>query len=123
MKILIAEDEETTRLTLEECLRGEGYDVVTAKDGRDALVKLEQESPDLILTDIMMPFTSGLEFIGIIKASSKRTLPIIVLSGIDEESTVMQAFRLGADDFVSKPFHPQELLLRVKRFLLLQHKG
>lgn len=121
MKILIAEDEQVTLLTLEQCLKGEGYEVITARDGREALGKLEQAAPDLILTDIMMPFTSGLEFIGIVKSSpDKRHIPIIVLSGIEEESTVMQAFKLGADDFISKPFNPQELILRVKRFLLLR---
>ncbi|RXK83572.1 response regulator [Filimonas effusa] len=119
MKILIAEDEQVTLLTLEQCLKTEGYDVITAQDGREALNKLENELPDLILTDIMMPFTSGLELIGILKSSAKSGIPIIVLSAIDEESTVMQAFRLGADDFVTKPFHPRELLLRVKRFLQL----
>jgi DNA-binding response OmpR family regulator len=119
MKILIAEDERVTLLMLEECLKAEGYEVITANDGREALNKLENEFPDLILTDIMMPFTSGLEFIGIVKSSRKRTIPIIVLSAIDEESTVMEAFKLGADDFIAKPFNSQELILRVKRFLLL----
>lgn len=119
MKILIAEDEETTLMTLEKCLKDEGYDVITAQDGREALNRLERESPDLILTDIMMPFTSGLELIGIVKSSSKRSIPVIVLSAIDEESTVMQAFRVGADDFITKPFNPRELALRVKRFLQL----
>jgi DNA-binding response OmpR family regulator len=119
MKILIAEDEQVTLLMLEECLKAEGYEVITANDGREALNKLENEFPDLILTDIMMPFTSGLEFIGIVKSSRKRTIPIIVLSAIDEESTVMEAFKLGADDFIAKPFNSQELILRVKRFLLL----
>lgn len=121
MKILIAEDEQVTLLTLEQCLKGEGYDVMTAKDGREALHKLDAFAPDLVLTDIMMPFTSGLELIGIVKSSpQKRHIPIIVLSAIDEESTVMQAFRLGADDFLCKPFNAQELILRVKRFLLLR---
>jgi DNA-binding response OmpR family regulator len=119
MKILIAEDEQVTLLMLEECLKAEGYEVITASDGREALNKLENEFPDLILTDIMMPFTSGLEFIGIVKSSRKRTIPIIVLSAIDEESTVMEAFKLGADDFIAKPFNSQELTLRVKRFLML----
>lgn len=119
MKILIAEDEQVTLLMLEECLKAEGYEVITSSDGREALNKLENEFPDLILTDIMMPFTSGLEFIGIVKSSRKRTIPIIVLSAIDEESTVMEAFKLGADDFIAKPFNSQELILRVKRFLML----
>jgi DNA-binding response OmpR family regulator len=119
MKILIAEDNQVTLLMLEQCLKSEGYEVMAAVDGRHALQLLETESPDLIITDIMMPFTSGLEFIGIVKSSPRRIIPIIVLSAIDEESTVMEAFELGADDFIAKPFNAKELILRIKRFLFL----
>lgn len=119
MKILIVEDERVTLLMLEECLKANGYEVITAKDGRDALNSLANNRPDLILTDIMMPYTSGLELIGIVRSAGTSDVPVIVLSAIDEEATVMEAFRLGADDFVSKPFNAQELLLRVKRLLLI----
>ncbi|MBN9296657.1 MAG: response regulator transcription factor [Filimonas sp.] len=115
MKILIAEDEPLTLLALEQHLKSTGYDVITATDGRDALNKLQAFSPQLIITDIMMPFTSGLELIGIIRSSYRQEIPIIVLSAIDEEDTVMEAFMLGANDFITKPFDPQELSLRVKR--------
>lgn len=120
MKILIAEDEPLTLLALEQHLKSIGYDVITATDGRDALNKLQAFSPQLIITDIMMPFTSGLEFIGIIRSSYKQEIPIIVLSAIDEEDTVMEAFMLGANDFITKPFDPQELTLRVKRLADMQ---
>ncbi|BAV09366.1 Response regulator receiver domain-containing protein [Filimonas lacunae] len=119
MKILIVEDEPFILQTLEECLKSGGYEVITARDGRDALISLQKSPPDLILTDIMMPYTSGLELIGITRSSGRMEIPIIVLSGIDEEATVMEAFRLGADDFISKPFNAPELLLRVKRLLLI----
>lgn len=123
MKVLIVEDESVTLLMLEECLKTNGYEVVTAQDGRDALNALENSRPDLILTDIMMPYTSGLELIGITRSSEKSDIPIIVLSAIDEEATVMEAFRLGADDFITKPFNAPELLLRVKRLLLISPRS
>lgn len=123
MKVLIVEDESITLLMLEECLKANGYEVVTANDGRDALNALENSRPDLILTDIMMPYTSGLELIGITRSSGNSNIPIIVLSAIDEEATVMEAFRLGADDFISKPFNAPELLLRVKRLLLISPRN
>ena len=71
-------------------------------------------NPDLVITDIMMPFTSGLEFIDIIRNKSEK-IPIIVLSALDEEETVLEAFNLGADDFLTKPVKPGELSIRVKR--------
>ncbi|HMZ46076.1 MAG TPA: response regulator, partial [Chitinophagaceae bacterium] len=69
----------------------------------------------LIITDIMMPYTSGLELVGIVKANLNKKTPIIVLSGMGEENIVLQAFEMGADDFLTKPFKPSELSLRVKR--------
>jgi DNA-binding response OmpR family regulator len=117
MKILIAEDEPMTLEALRLNLTTEGYEVICCCDGRDALEKFETNAPDLIITDIMMPFTSGLELIGIITSQQKKKTPIIVLSAIGQESTVMDAFQLGADDFIIKPFNPIELGLRVKRLL------
>ena len=73
--------------------------------------------PDLVITDILMPYTSGLEFISVVKSGVNNKIPIIVLSGIGEEATVMEAFDLGADDFLTKPFNPVELGVRVKRLL------
>jgi DNA-binding response OmpR family regulator len=115
--ILVAEDEPVTRMALEHHLNNNGYRVHTAVDGREALRLLEQTLPDLIITDIMMPFTSGLELVGIVRSTQQQHIPVIVLSAIDEEATVMEAFSLGADDFITKPFAPNELSIRVKRLL------
>jgi len=116
MKILIAEDEPMMATALEKKLISDGHKVVYAQDGRIALELLKKDLPDLIITDIMMPYTSGLELIGVIRSDVKLKIPIIVLSGMGEEETVLQAFELGADDFIIKPFNPNELSLRVKRF-------
>lgn len=117
MKALVAEDEEVMLMTIEAKLKSEGFEVVCALDGREALRKLENFVPDIIITDILMPYTSGLELISIVKSGEKKSIPIIVLSGLGEESTVMEAFQLGADDFVTKPFDYTELLVRVRRLL------
>ena len=122
MKILIAEDEPIILMAIERQLKKEGFEVIITTDGREALMVMEEHKPDLIITDILMPFTSGLELIGIIKATAHKNIPIIVLSAMGQESTVFEAFQLGADDFLTKPFNPTELSIRVKKLLHLQVK-
>lgn len=122
MKILIAEDDELMAKALETKLKLDGYTVIIAKDGRSALKFLETEKPDLIITDIMMPLTSGLELLSIVKSDLNNKIPVIVLSGMDEEKIVLQAFEMGADDFLTKPFNSSELSLRVKRFAIRSRK-
>ncbi len=117
MKVLIAEDEPMMLAALHHNLQLEGYEVLSSTDGRDALEKFEAHSPDLIITDILMPYTSGLELIGVVKNSSGKATPIIVLSAMGQEATVIEAFQLGADDFIIKPFDPTELSMRIKRLL------
>jgi DNA-binding response OmpR family regulator len=117
MKILVAEDEPLMLMAIEAKLKNEGFEVTGAADGREALKSLETSVPDLIITDILMPYTSGLELISIVRSNQNKKIPIIVLSGLGEEDTVMEAFQLGADDFITKPFNPTELSVRVKRLL------
>ena len=117
MKILIAEDEAMMLAALQKNLQDDGHEVAIATDGQEAIEKYQQDKPDLIITDILMPYTSGLELIGVVKSDPENKTPIIVLSAMGQESTVMEAFNLGADDFITKPFNPTELTLRVKRLL------
>jgi DNA-binding response OmpR family regulator len=117
MKILVAEDEPVMLMAIVAKLKKDGYEVTGVSDGREALKAYETNLPDLIITDILMPYTSGLEFISIVKSGQGSNIPIIVLSGIGEEATVMEAFDLGADDFLTKPFNPVELSVRVKRLI------
>lgn len=119
MKILVAEDEPLMLMAIEAKLKNEGFEVIGAPDGREALKILEKYEPDIIITDILMPYTSGLELISIVKSNGNKKIPIIVLSGLGQENTVMEAFQLGADDFITKPFNPTELAVRVKRLLKL----
>ena len=115
MKILICEDEEIMLTALEFRLRKQGFDVIIAENGKIALEKIKEDKPDLIVADIMMPFVSGLELIEFIRKDMRNTLPIIIISALEHEETVLKAFRLGATDFIAKPFKPKELVLRIKR--------
>jgi DNA-binding response OmpR family regulator len=116
MTILVAEDEPIMQKTIALRLRKDGHEVLTTDNGREALAMIARQRPDLIITDIMMPYASGLEIVGTIKQLEKK-IPVIVLSAMGQENVVLEAFNLGADDFISKPFSPNELSMRVKRLM------
>ena len=117
MKILICEDEEIMLTALEFRLRKQGFEVVLAKDGRQAIQKVQDELPDVLVADIMMPYVTGLELITFIREEMKSDLPIIIISALENDEVVLNAFRLGATDFITKPFKPNELILRIKKIL------
>lgn len=116
MKILVAEDEPIMLKTISLRLKKDGHDVMTTDNGREALAMINEHNPDLIITDIMMPYASGLEIVGTVKQHGTK-VPIIVLSAMGQENVVLEAFNLGADDFIAKPFSPNELSMRVKRLM------
>ena len=116
-KIVLAEDNSTLSLLLKFRLEKEGYELFVAADGKQALELIEQNKPDLILTDIMMPYVSGLEVISHVWNKLNMTMPIIVFSAAGQEEMVLKAFNLGANDFMGKPFSPNELIIRIKRSL------
>lgn len=118
MKILVADDDLLMLKTLEFRLKKDGHTVYTTRDGREALAQIEQVSPDLIITDLMMPFTSGMEIVGYVRKMPGKRIPIIILSGMGQEDVVLEAFQLGADDYITKPFSPNELSVRVRRFMV-----
>jgi DNA-binding response OmpR family regulator len=120
MRILIAEDEPLILKAIELRFTKEGYEVITSRNGRDAMLLIEEQEPDIIITDIMMPFCSGLEVLGKLKNGPHRAIPVIVLSFMRHEKIVEEAFELGADDFVTKPFSLSELSLRVKRLIKIK---
>jgi two-component system response regulator VicR len=121
MKILIVEDDPVMLSVIQHQLKKDNYTVSANTDARDALLTLETFSPDLIITDILMPFTSGLELIGIVRTSGSK-IPILVVSAIDQEATVLEALSLGANDFITKPFNGKELSIMVKRLTGLNKK-
>ena len=116
-KILIVEDDELMIKILKFILNKEGYQLSIIKDGLSAIEQIPAINPDMVITDLLLPYKSGLEVIRFVKEKFKKT-PIIVLSSLgEEEHSVSEAFKLGADDFIAKPLNPNELILRVKRLL------
>lgn len=119
MKILICEDDLMTLKALEHKLKLEGYETITVHDGKQAIELLKaQKDIDLLLTDLHMPQISGLELISHVRNEMKSHMPIVMLTRVGLEDTVLHAFELGADDYITKPFSPEELSLRIKRLLL-----
>lgn len=118
MKILVCDDDETMSSMIRFKLSRENLgEVTTATNGKEAKSLLQREAFDLVITDIHMPFHSGLEIITFIRNTIKKETPIIVLSAEGLENTVLQAFEIGANDFIAKPFSAAELAVRVKRIL------
>ncbi len=119
MKILICEDDLMTLKALDHKLKNEGYETLTALDGKQATDLLNSHPEiDLLLTDLHMPLISGLELITHVRNEMKSFMPIVMLTRVGLEDTVLHAFELGADDYITKPFSPEELSLRIKRLLL-----
>ncbi|WOD44749.1 response regulator transcription factor [Hwangdonia lutea] len=116
-KIILAEDNSTLSMLLKFRLEKEGYHLLSAVNGQQALELIETEKPDLIITDIMMPFVSGLEVISHVRLKLDSDTPIIVFSSAGQEEMVLKAFSLGANDFMGKPFSPNELMIRVNRLI------
>jgi two-component system KDP operon response regulator KdpE len=111
-RILVVEDDPAIRRAIVAQLRGEGYDVIEAANGREALAAARADKPDLVLTDLAMPVMDGFELITTLRKGS--TTPVIVLSVRGGEADRVRALDLGADDFVAKPFSVAELLARVR---------
>lgn len=115
-RILIIEDNPMVVASLDFKLSKDGYEVILSADGRDGLQQLKSHEFDLVITDLMLPFVTGIQIIEHIK-SNKPELPVIVLSTSTQEEVITDAFSLGVQDFITKPFSPNELSLRVKRTL------
>lgn len=113
MIVLFAEDDPVTREAVCELLLGEGHEVLSAKDGREAITLWKTHRPGLVLLDIMMPGASGYEVCRTIRRDDRQT-PVIFLSAKSEEVDVVLGLELGADDFLRKPFGKHELLARVR---------
>ena len=117
-QILLAEDDDLLASLLNYRLEKAGYRVHWSSDGKKVKEYLESEIPDIIVSDIMMPYFSGLELIDFVRNTLQSDIPIIIISSAGNEENVLSAFDLGANDFISKPVSPSELLVRVNRELL-----
>lgn len=114
-KILVADDEQNIIKLLRLYLRNEGYEVVAAADGRQALERFAAEAPDLVLLDLMMPELGGFEVCKEIRKTSD--VPVIMLTARSDDVDKIVGLEMGADDYITKPFNPREVVARVKAAL------
>ncbi len=114
-RLLIVEDEPTLLETLKYNLERQGYDVVTASDGVQALSTAREEKPELVILDVMLPGLDGFEVCRILR--QEMSLPILMLTAKDEEVEKIVGLEVGADDYLTKPFSMRELLARVRAHL------
>lgn len=114
-RVLIVDDDPGIRKLVEYDLSMEGYDVLVASGGKEALRLAQSEAPDLVLLDVMMPDLNGLRVCETLRATSQ--VPIVMLTAKTGEEDVLKGFSLGADDYVTKPFSSEELVARVKAVL------
>lgn len=113
-KIVLAEPSELLRKVLSDRLMIDDFEVVAVENGLDLITAIENEQPDLVITEELLPFRSGLE---IIEMAKEKDIPVIIISDADLEEKILEAFRLGASDFIDKPFSPNEVVARAKNIL------
>ena len=113
-KILIVDDVMSNVLLLKVLLTNEKFAIATASNGRQALEQVEKENPDLVLLDVMMPDMSGFEVVQHLKSNPNTAdIPIIFLTALNSTADIVKGFQVGANDFISKPFNKEELIIRV----------
>lgn len=116
-KVLFIEDDSLIQNTVALKIRRAGFDVINCSDGIEGMRNLYSEMPDLLLTDVMLPYASGLEIVSAAKAIKEKDIKVIVCSSLGQEKVVEEAFELGADDYITKPFSLNELIIRIKKQL------
>ena len=116
--ILVVEDDDIMLKAIRNILNKDGFNVVTAKDGKEAFEMLDTAQYDIVVTDLMLPYANGLEVVSRVRNdNTRRNVGIIVVSSVGNEETITEAFRLGADDYLKKPIMAGELLLRIRKLL------
>ncbi len=117
-KVLVADDDPIILNFLHSLLKDKGYEVITAEDGERALEMALIYHPDIIVTDIVMPYRDGFDLIKVLRKESKlKNTPIVILSMKDKEDDIVKGLEEGADDYVIKPFNALELIARIKKLL------
>ena len=115
-RILVAEDDPVTARFVGSLLTEHGFDVLVAADGDHALELAAEAAPDLIVSDLVMPYRDGYEVLRALRSDPRfRAIPVVILSMRDREEDIVRGFEQGADDYVVKPFNARELVARVKR--------
>ena len=117
-KILVADDEPNIVISLEYLFKREGYTVLVARDGQEALDSIAREKPDLVLLDVMMPIKTGLEVLQAVRASDElRLTKILMLTAKGRDTDITKGLALGADAYMTKPFSTRELVEKVAGML------
>ena len=117
-RLLVVDDDPGLLLAVSETLRAEGYHVVTARRAADALIRVAENLPDLIISDIRMPGMDGYQFVGKLRSHARtRLVPIVFLTAKDETTDRIAGFRTGVDAYITKPFEPEELVAVVSAIL------
>ena len=117
-KILIVDDEEFILNLLRNGLTENGFDVITAPDGFEGILSVEDHKPDMVISDIMMPRLSGLDFLKALKNNKEtRNLPVILISARDEVEIVQKGLSMGAVDYITKPFKINEIVGKLRHHL------
>ena len=122
-QLLVVDDDPSLLLAVSETLRAENYDVLTARRGAEAMVRVAESLPDLIISDIRMPGMDGYALVRNLRASPRtRLVPIVFLTAKDETADRITGFRSGVDAYITKPFEPDELVAVVKSILERVHR-
>jgi DNA-binding response OmpR family regulator len=117
-RIVLAEDDAIVRRLISHVLQKEGFEVLAASDGEEALKLISSRRPDAIILDAMMPGVDGLEVLHSLRRGEEtKDIPVMILSGRSLERDVVTGFDFGANDYLVKPFKPNELVVRLKRML------
>ncbi|MEK6565097.1 MAG: response regulator [Bacteroidota bacterium] len=121
--ILVAEDQQHIRALIEYKLKNSGFIVVAVEDGVAALSKAREIKPRMILLDVMMPLMTGFEVLSALKQDpTTKHIPVLLVTAQSKEEEVLKGLELGAEDYITKPFSPNELAARVKKVLLRHAK-
>jgi DNA-binding response OmpR family regulator len=116
--ILVAEDDPVSRRFVVSLLEERGYRVLVAEDGESAFATVVRDRPDLIVSDLVMPYRDGYEVLRAVRSDERvKNTPVLILSMRDREEDIVRGFEQGADEYVVKPFNARELLARVRRLL------
>jgi len=120
-KILAVDDEPSIVRLIQINLEKQGYQVITAYDGKEALEKIASERPDMVVLDVMMPYMDGFEVLRTLrKEPATRELPVIMLTAKAQDADVYTGYKDGADSYLTKPFNPRELISFVQRIFASQ---
>lgn len=115
--VLLIEDNQLIRTMIRIKLKKAGFKVISCSDGKEGLANLTAEMPDIVITNIMLPYISGLEIVRAVKKIKEKDISVIVLSILKQNNDIEEALKLGADDYIIKPFRFTDIVHRVNKLM------